>query len=154
MSPAPRARTAVYSGSSHLVLPVAGAASPAGIDVHVADLAEDPAEGVTWTVTHDVLGHRTVCAVEHGATDESDIASTVERYTGSCAVDTRTFAQRAEAGADFTVRWEDATVRARAEVTLDASPTTYDVEVSLQTWCDGEPFAARSWSRSIPRDLG
>ena len=60
----------------------------------------------------------------------------------------------AEAGADFTVRWEDATVRARAEVTLDASPTTYDVEVSLQTWCDGEPFAARSWSRSIPRDLG
>ena len=59
-----------------------------------------------------------------------------------------------EAGADFTVRWEDATVRARAEVTLDASPTTYDVEVSLQTWCDGEPFAARSWSRSIPRDLG
>ncbi len=145
---------AVDRSGSRLVLPVAGASSPAGIDVQVADYAEDPADGVTWTVSRDVLGHRTVCAVEHGATDDSDLAATVEHYTGLCAVDTRTFAQRAEAGADFTVRWEDATVRARAELTLDASPTAYDVEVSVQTWCDGEPFAARSWSRSIPRDLG
>ena len=64
-----------------------------------------------------------------------------------------TFAQRASAGADLSVQWEDATVRARADLRMDAGPTAYDVELTVHTWCDGEPFAARSWTRSIPRDL-
>ena len=57
-------------------------------------------------------------------------------------------------GADFSVRWHEATVRARADVTLVAGSTTYDLDISLQTWRDGEPFAARHWHRRVPRDLG
>jgi putative CocE/NonD family hydrolase len=144
----------VDRAASRLVLPVAGRSSPAGLAVTVHEPEDDPAEGVSWTVTRDVLGHRTVCSVEHGATDEAELASTVEHYTGSVSVDTITFAQRATAEADFTVRWEDATVRATAEVTMDAGPSAYDVEVTVRTWSDGEPFADRQWSRSIPRDLG
>jgi hypothetical protein len=37
---------------------------------------------------------------------------------------------------------------------MDAGPSAYDVEVTVRTWSDGEPFADRQWSRSIPRDLG
>jgi hypothetical protein len=70
------------------------------------------------------------------------------------AVDTGSWEQRAEGGADFTVRWPEATVRARADVTLLAGPTAYDLDIALQTWRDGEPFAARHWRRSIERDLG
>jgi hypothetical protein len=143
----------VDRSASSLVLPVAGESSPADVGAFVTDRSDDPAAGVTWTVQHDVLGRRTSCSVDHGAEDESDLAGTVEHYTGRVEVDTVTFAQRAEASADFTVTWEDATVRARAELTLDADPTTYDVRLSVETWCDGEPFAARQWSRSISRDL-
>jgi hypothetical protein len=39
-------------------------------------------------------------------------------------------------------------------VTLVAGSTTYDLEISLQTWRDGEPFVARQWRCAIPRDLG
>jgi DNA-binding SARP family transcriptional activator len=70
------------------------------------------------------------------------------------SVDTVTWEQQMEAGADFTVRWPAAAVRACADVTLVAGPTTYDLDIALQTWCDGEPFAARHWHRRIPRDLG
>ena len=63
-------------------------------------------------------------------------------------------ARRASASADLSVQWEDATVRARADLTLDVSSTAYDVELTVQTFCDGEPFAQRRWTRSIARDLG
>jgi len=53
-----------------------------------------------------------------------------------------------------SVQWEDATVRSRADLTHGAGLTAYDVELTVQTWCDGEPFAQRRWTRSIARDLG
>jgi len=52
------------------------------------------------------------------------------------------------------VQWEDATVRARADLTLDAGSPANDVELTVQSWCDGEPSAQRRWTRSIALDLG
>ena len=31
--------------------------------------------------------------------------------------------------------------------------TSYDVDLTVETWQDGEPFASRRWTRRIPRDL-
>jgi len=154
--PAPVTLTIDRSGS-WLVLPVAGESVPADVAAFVAQRSDDPREGVTWTVEQDVLGHRTVCSVDHRSEDSVDAvdgARTTEHYTGRVEVDTVTFAQRASASADLSVQWEDATVRARADLTLDAGPTAYDVELTVRTFCDGEPFAQRRWSRSIARDLG
>ena len=67
---------------------------------------------------------------------------------------TATYAQRAEASADFTVTWPEAAVRARADLVVEAGPTSYDVDLTVATWQDGEPFGSRRWTRSIPRDLG
>ena len=107
-----------------------------------------------WQVSRDVLRRRTTCTDAHGSHYEVDGGSVSERYTGAVSVDTVTWEQRADAAADFTVRWPEAAVRARADVTLVAGPTTYDLDISLQSWRDGEPFAARQWHRQVPRDLG
>jgi predicted acyl esterase len=143
--------------ASWLALPVAGEfrpAAPLPVPVPSSPDGEDPAEGVTWRVERDVLARRTACVDEHGSEYEVDGAHVSEHYTGRVEVDTLTFAQRAEATADFTVRWPEATVRARTDLRLDAGTTSYDVDLTVETWHDGEPFAARRWSRSIRRDLG
>ena len=45
-------------------------------------------------------------------------------------------------------------MRARAEVTLVAGPTSFDLRIELGTWHDDEPFVSRTWEREIPRALG
>ena len=143
----------VDRAESWLELPVAGESVPAADLPSVAPPEVDSSD-VEWHVSRDVLRRRTTCTDAHGSDYEVDGATVRERYTGSVSVDTRSWEQRAEGGADFTVRWPEATVRARGDVTLLAGPTTYDLDIELQTWRDGQPFAARRWSRRIPRDLG
>ena len=115
---------------------------------------DDPGAGVTWRVERDVLGRRTSCRVDHGSDYDVELGRVREHYTGRVEVATRTFAQRAEASADFEVTWPEAAVRARADLVVDAGPTSYDVDLTVETWQDGEPFGSRRWTRSIPRDLG
>ena len=119
-----------------------------------APAGDDPGAGVTWRIERDVLGRRTSCADEHGSEYEVDGGQVRERYSGRVEVATGTFAQRAEASADFTVTWPEAAVRARADLVVEAGPTSYDVDLTVETWQDGEPFGSRRWTRSIPRDLG
>ena len=101
-----------------------------------------------------MLGRRTSCADEHGSDYEVDGGQVRERYSGRVEVAAGTFAQRAEAAADFSVTWPEATVRTRADLVVEAGPTSYDVDLTVVTWQDGEPFGSRRWTRSIPRDLG
>ncbi|HET9944349.1 MAG TPA: CocE/NonD family hydrolase, partial [Actinomycetes bacterium] len=143
----------VDRSASWLELPLAGE-SVAAPSLPLVAPPEVEASDVDWQVSRDVLRRRTTCSDAHGSDYEVDGGSVSERYTGAVSVDTVTWEQRAEASADFTVRWPDTSVRSRVDVTLVAGVTTYDLEISLQTWCDGEPFAARQWHREIPRDLG
>jgi hypothetical protein len=117
------------------------------------DDAKDPADGVRWRVERDVLGHRTECVVDHGSAYDVDGGGVVEHYAGRVWVDTESFAQGAESSADFTIAWPEGTARARAELTWAAGPCAYDVELSVETWRDGEPFVNRRWEKTIQRDL-
>ena len=101
-----------------------------------------------------MLGRRTSCRVDHGSEYDVELGRVREHYTGRVEVDTRTFAQRAEASAEFEVTWEQTAVLSRAEITLDAGPSSYDVVVVVSIAENGEPLASRRWQRSIPRDLG
>jgi len=143
----------VDGSASWLELPLTGD-SVAAPELPLVEPPEVEASDVEWHLSRDVLRRRTTCSDAHGSDYEVDGGSVTERYSGAVSVDTVTWEQRAEAGADFTVRWPEATVRARSDVSLLAGSTTYDLEISLQTWRDGEPFAARLWRRRIPRDLG
>ncbi len=141
--------------ASTLVLPLAGASEAAtGLPLLPPPTGDDPGAGITWRVERDVLGRRTSCVDEHGSDYEVDGGQVRERYSGRVEVSTATFAQRAEASADFTVTWPEAAVRARADLVVEAGPTSYDVDLTVETWQDGEPFGSRRWTRSIPRDLG
>jgi hypothetical protein len=141
-------------------LPVAGESVPALPLPFVEPPTDDGAEdgdgdrGVDWRVARDVLRRRTSCSDDHGSEYDVDGGSVAERYTGRVEVDSRTWEQRAESSAEFTLRWPGATVRARADVTLVADATTFDLRVELGTWHDDEPFASRTWERRIPRALG
>jgi hypothetical protein len=147
--PAPVTLTIVRS-ASRLELPVAGASVPATGLPLLHPPAVEPSD-VEWHVSRDVLRRRTVCADAHGSDYDVPGGSVSERYTGEVSVDTVTFEQRALSSADFTVRWPEATVRARTEIALVAGPTTYDLRIDLQTWHDGEPFLARHWHDQVPR---
>jgi hypothetical protein len=90
----------------------------------------------------------------HGSDCEVDGGQVRERYGGRVEVSTGMFAQPAEASADFTVTWPEAAVRARTDLVVEALLTSYDVDLTVETWQDGEPVGSRRWTRSIPRDPG
>ncbi len=143
--------------ASMLVLPVAGESGPAPswVQPPPAEASdEEPGAGITWRVERDVLGRRTSCRVDHGSEYDVELGRVREHYAGTVEVDTRTFAQRAEASAEFEVTWEQTAVLSRTEITLDASPSSYDVVVVVSIAENGEQLATRRWERTIPRDLG
>ena len=135
------------AGASVPALPLPFVEPPAGGD-------DSGADAVGWHVSRDVLRRRTSCSDDHGGEYDVEGGSVEERYTGRVEVDTRTWEQRAESTAEFTLSWPEATVQARAEVTLVADDTTFDLTIHLGTWRDGEPFVSRTWERRIPRALG
>jgi hypothetical protein len=141
-----------------LDLPVAGRSVPAlplpFVELPADEGADDVDHSFGWHVSRVVLRRRTSCSDDHGSDYDVDGGSVAERYTGRVEVDSRTWEQRAESSAEFALRWPEATVRARADVTLVADATTFDLRIDLGTWLDGEPFASRTWERRIPRALG
>jgi hypothetical protein len=144
----------VDESSSVLVLPVSGESTPAAPLPSPQEPARDGhREGVRWWTERDVLGRVTACAVDHGSEYDVPLGSVAEHYAGRVEVDTETFAQRAASSAEFTVRWPGATVRSRVEVDWTADAADFAVEVRLGTFLDDEPFAERTWSRTIARDL-
>jgi len=153
--PAPVTLT-VDGDASSLVLPVL--AGPSGISpvAMTSAPAREPSEHgpVTWRVERDVLARTTSCVVDHGSDYDVAGGRVREHYAGTVTVDTVTFDQQASASADFTVTWPDAEVRSRAELTLAAGPTAFDVVVTLAVDLDGQPFGERRWERRIERDLG
>jgi predicted acyl esterase len=165
--PAPLTLTLDRS-ASHLTLPVAGRSAratdpllnwapthqPAGESGDAASNPDGDESDVRWWTERDVLGRTTACAVDHGTAYDVELGRVVERYAGRVEVDTDTFAQRATASADFTLRWPVATARARADLRWSADATDFQVTLTVATWRDGEPFADRRWERTIPRDLG
>lgn len=143
----------VDRSASSLRLPMAGASTPAS-GIPLVDPPSTEPSDVVWRVSRDVLRRRTECVDEHSSEYDVEGGSVSERYSGRVSVHLPSFAQRAEATADFTVRWPEATVRARSEVVLDADAEAFALEIRLSTWRDEQPFVSRSWARRIPRALG
>ncbi|HET8971321.1 MAG TPA: CocE/NonD family hydrolase C-terminal non-catalytic domain-containing protein, partial [Candidatus Nanopelagicales bacterium] len=116
--------------------------------------------GVTaWQLTRDVLTRVTGAHVDHGSSYDGPYGGVVERYQGAVSVDTRSWAQRAEAEVEFVLRFDDdgtggevkCTAGSTLLVTADAEAFHVEIELSCR---EGErEVASRSWRRSYPRDL-
>jgi predicted acyl esterase len=152
--PAPVTLTLDLAGSA-LHLPRVDGPSPCAPPSLVAS-TDEPNEGtdVTWRVDRDVLRRETSCVVDHGSTyDETGVTCT-EHYTGRVTVNTDTFAQQVHSTASFQLTWPEATVRSDAELHVEATATSFEVEIRLRCFDGDEVFAERHWQRVIPRDLG
>jgi hypothetical protein len=116
----------------------------------------EEADGVAWTVTRDVLRRTTTCAVSHGAEYPVPYAGTAsEQYAGQVVVDSRTFAQHAEAACRYRLSWPDVEAGVEVEVgatmRVDVGTHGYDVTIEVEAFDGGQRVAARSWSETVPR---
>jgi hypothetical protein len=117
-----------------------------------ADHSSESTDGVGWSIHHDVLSRTT------SATTRSDSrystpyeGSAHELYVGEVSVDTRTFAQRAHANTVFELTWPGIDITVRSTMTLEVTPTAYDVSIWTQAVLDSESVGERTWQESIPR---
>ncbi len=113
---------------------------------------EDPPQ---WRIEEDVIrGTVSVTIADGGAAIGEDGS---RLYSSERLVLTASDADPAHARLDSDVvyRWSvdgaDVDIHARGEIASDAG--AFDVRVALDVRLDGEPFFAREWHESIPRNL-
>jgi uncharacterized protein len=158
VAPPGPATLTVHGGE--LELPVWSGPSPHAAPEFVAGAevsTEDPT-GVVWRIERDVLGRETACVVDYGATFEVPGGEATDRYRGRVSVDTRSFAQRAEAQADYRVAWPDLVATSRSTLDVRIGPDAYDVVITLEARearpgeaGPGELVGERRWERRLPR---
>jgi predicted acyl esterase len=116
-----------------------------------ATSSEDP-DGVTWTVSRDVLRRTTTCAVRHGSTYAVPHGGTAsEEYAGEVVVDRRSFAQHASAECTYRLSWPGADVRVSSTLRLDVGAAGYDVVVDADAYDGPQHLTHRRWSEHVPR---
>ena len=121
---------------------------------HVAPPVLQTGHGITWKVERDVLARKTSCRTAHSEKWLSSKGFACENhYRGLVELDTRNFDQRAEADAGFEVDFPEGRTLTQSTLTLLTNATHFDIEVLVETFENGEPFASKHWHRSIPRDL-
>jgi predicted acyl esterase len=117
-----------------------------------AEHSSESPEGVGWQVNHDIL-HRTTTALtrsdSHYPTPYDGTAH--ELYLGEVSVDTRTFAQSANAHTVFDLTWPGIEVTVRSGMTVKVTPDTYDVSIWVMAVHNSEEISHRTWQESIPR---
>jgi hypothetical protein len=109
-------------------------------------------EGVGWSTHHDVLDRVTSVTTRIDSRYATPYdGSAHELYLGEVSVNTRTFAQRVHANAVHELSWPGVDVTVRSIMTIDVTPTAYDVSIWTQAVLDSESISERTWQESIPR---
>ena len=149
---APPAPVALTVHEASLTLPLLDGSFPEPAFGTGAAHSSESSEGVGWEFHRDVLARTT------RATTRSDSSyatpydgKTRELYLGEVSVDTRTFAQRANADTVFELSWPGVDITVRSTMTVDVTPVSYDVSIWTQAMRDGKSISVRSWQESIPR---
>ncbi|WAM12069.1 CocE/NonD family hydrolase [Rhodococcus sp. JS3073] len=121
---------------------------------HVHPESLQTGDGVTWRVERDVLARTTTCRTAHGSrwTSTKGFACS-EEYSGEVTLDLRTFDQRIEAFARFEVDYPEGRTATQSTMTVTTSPTHFDLDVTVEAFDDGEPFAQKHWHHTVRRDL-
>jgi predicted acyl esterase len=114
--------------------------------------SSESTDGVGWSIHHDVLARTTSATTRIDSRYPTPYDGTAhELYLGELSVDTRTFAQRAHANTVYELSWPGIEVAVRSIMTLDVTPSTYDVSIWTQAVLDSESISERTWRESIPR---
>jgi hypothetical protein len=115
--------------------------------------AADEADGVEWTVAHDVLARETTVSTRYGGTyDGLHGAIVTDEYRGTLGVSTCNPALAWARGQSmYSIQWPEG--RAHTESTLEArsDEATFDVTIRLRVWDGDEQIADRAWHTTVPR---
>jgi uncharacterized protein len=116
----------------------------------------DELEEVQWRVEHDVIGRETRAVARYGGPGEADGVAPpiVQWYGGTVGVSTDDPGRAyVDAGAEYEVRYPEATVRTTSHTRIDSDAATYRVTIELTAGEEGAEPWRRRWERTIPRDL-
>ena len=117
-----------------------------------AEHSSESTEGVGWQFRHDVLARTTTATTRSDSRYPTPYDGTArELYLGEVAIDTRTFAQRANADTVYEMSWPGIDITVRSTMMVDVTPTSYEVSIWTQAVLDGRPISERSWQESILR---
>jgi predicted acyl esterase len=149
---APPAPVTITLRTASLTLPFLDGEHPAPTFGPGAEHSSESAEGVGWAIHHDVLSRVTSATTRSDSRYATPYDGTAhELYLGEVSVDNRTFAQRASANSTFELTWPGLEVTVRSGLTLDVTPTSYDVRIWTLATLNSEEVATRTWEESIPR---
>jgi uncharacterized protein len=114
--------------------------------------SSESSEGVSWTITDDVLGRTTTARTQV----ESDYPTPYdghsrELYVGEVSVNRRTFAQHAHAETTFDLSWPGIAVRVRSVMDIEITAAGYDIDICTIAHRDDTEISRRTWSEHIPR---
>jgi hypothetical protein len=114
--------------------------------------SSESSEGVGWAIHHDVLARTTSATTRSDSRYPTPYDGTAhELYVGEVSVDTRSFAQTARANTVFDLTWPGVSATVRSSMTVDVTPTSYDVSIWVHAEHDGAEISHRTWRESIPR---
>ena len=149
---APPAPVSLTLRTASLTLPFLDGDFPEATFGPGAEHSSETTEGVGWSTRHDVLARTVSAATRSDSRYPTPYDGTAhELYLGEVSVDTRTFAQRAWATTVLELGWPGIEVTVRSTMTVDVTPTTYDVSIWTQAVLDSESVSERSWKESIER---
>jgi hypothetical protein len=149
---APPAPVSLTVHEASLKLPLLDGSFPEPTFGAGAEHSSESSEGVGWQFHHDVLARTTTATTRSDSRYATPYDGTArELYLGEVVIDTRTFAQRANADTVFELSWPGIDVTVRSTMTVDVTPTSYDVSIWTQAVLGGESISERSWQDSIPR---
>ena len=138
--------------TASLTLPLLEGSFPSPVFGPGAEHSSESTDGVSWSVTDDVLGRVTTARTLSDSTYATRYDGRArECYVGSVSVDRRAFAQRADADTTLELSWPGVDVEVRSTMSLLVGPSSYDVQI--QTWAthNGDEVSRRTWQESIPR---
>jgi hypothetical protein len=111
---------------------------------------------VQWRIEHDVIERQTRAVARYGGSGDADGVAPpiVQWYGGTVGVSTddpgRAFV---DAGAEYEIRYPEATVRTSSRTRIDSDAETYRVTIEVTAGEEGTEPWRRRWERTIPRDL-
>jgi uncharacterized protein len=147
--PAPVALT-IHAGE--LLVPVLRGEFPTPSLPPGAERSSESADGVSWTITDDVLARSTSARTRVESDYEIPYGGrSRELYTGEVSVDRRTFAQHAHAETIFELSWPDIAIRVRSTMDLEIGAAGYDVAIATVASKDGMEVSHRVWREHVPR---
>ena len=117
-----------------------------------AEHSSESTEGVGWQINHDVLQRTTTALTRSDSRYPTPYDGTAhELYLGEVSVDTRTFAQSANAHTVFDLTWPGIEVTVRSGMTVEVTAASYDVSIWVMAVFNSEEISHRTWKESIPR---